>query len=176
MNLTQRIELYNPNINSVDLSNWIFKDSEDDHRFIFQDQNIATNGYLILCEDSSAFRILYPNIKNIVGDFDFGLNNSGETLRLFDSFGKIVDSLTYKDNSPWPVEADGDGYTLQLINYEFDNSETDNWQASLLYGTPGDANILVNSEEVKEKLRDAGKAAQDFGNSVANYFKDDKNR
>ena len=34
---------------------------------------------------------------------------------------------TYDDDSPWPEGADGEGYYLQLIDLDFDNSLPENW-------------------------------------------------
>ena len=139
------IEFYNPNDSDLDISNWIFKDSRDDHSYIFEYGTvIKSNDFIVLCEDTSDFKKFNPNVPRIFGEFNFGLNNSGEKLRIFDNYGNIIDSLTYYDQSPWPVSADGDGYTLQLINYEFDNSDVSNWNAETIYGSPGEHSIVTN--------------------------------
>ncbi|MFZ1291318.1 MAG: CotH kinase family protein [Melioribacteraceae bacterium] len=141
------VELHNPNDFSIDLTNWIFKDSEDEHIFLFPNGTIIPeNNYLVLCENGKEFSKLYPNIKNFFGDFEFGLNNSGEKIRLYDNFGNIIDSLTYEDKYPWPTKADGGGFTLQLINYFLDNSKPENWESELLYGSPGNQNIITDIE------------------------------
>ncbi len=142
------IELYNPNDYEINMSNWIFKDDNDDHRFILPNSSVINaNSFIVLCKDSLQFRLKYPNIKNILGNFDFGLNNGGELLRIYDNRGNIIDSLTYDDKAPWPIEADGEGYTLQLNDYSLDNALGKNWNATALYGTPGETNIIVNVKE-----------------------------
>ena len=42
------------------------------------------------------------------------LRDSGEELRLVDGSGTVRDVVSYLDDEPWPAEADGLGYSLQL--------------------------------------------------------------
>ena len=136
------VELYNPNDTSVDLSGWNFQDDDDDHSFVLPGGTlIEPHGFLVLCRDGAALESLLG--VSCVGDFDFGLRNSGELVRLFDSDGLLVDSFTYQDDSPWPVEADGDGPTLELLHYSLDNADPMNWRASIpMGGTPGRVNSV----------------------------------
>ena len=144
------IELYNNSDNEMDISGWIFKDSDDLHSFILPENTIvATDSFLVLCRDSSAFTSLFPDVVQIAGNFTFALNNAGELLRLFDGEGDLVDSLTYDDQAPWPVEPDGSGPTLALKNPDLDNAEAQNWAASAYHGTPGEINdvyVAIESE------------------------------
>lgn len=50
---------------------------------------------------------LYPD-----GNFKGQLSNSGEYVLLTDADGNTIISFTYSDKSPWPIEADGEGYSL----------------------------------------------------------------
>lgn len=46
--------------------------------------------------------------------------------------------MLYDDESPWPAEADGTGYSLELIDQASDNSLPESWRASTYYlGSPG---------------------------------------
>jgi len=138
------IEIYNPTDKSIDVSNWIFKDSNEEHIFIFPlGTNILPFDFLVLCEDVVIFSEKFPNANKIIGDFDFGLNNSGEHIRLFDNYGNLIDSLTYDDENNWPIEADGNGSTLQLISNELDNSKVESWKISKGFGTPTTENLFL---------------------------------
>ncbi len=138
------LELYNPGETKTDLSGWIFRDENDDHEFILPDETfIYPNGYLVLCEDREALTALFPGGKAVIGDFDFGLNNAGELLRLYDVNGVLIDSVPYDDESPWPVEPDGNGPTLELIRHDMDNSLPESWVASTDHGTPGYINSIT---------------------------------
>ncbi len=134
------VELYNPNDLSVDLSGWYFQDGNIRHSFALPEGTLVEpRGFLVLCQDRKALEWLSGT--TCIGDFDFGLRNSGELVSLFDRHGLQVDSIAYGDSSPWPEEADGDGPTLELRHYELDNSEPSNWLASISPGgTPGGVN------------------------------------
>jgi len=137
------IELYNTADSSADLSGWIFRDSDDQNTFtLSQGKVIEGHDYLVLCRDTAKFRLNFPHVKNITGNFSFGLNNSGEQIRLFNRQMIVIDSLTYDDVLPWPADADGTGKTLELKNPEWDNSDPSGWAASPMYGTPGRKNSV----------------------------------
>jgi hypothetical protein len=76
----------------------------------------------------------------VIGDFDFGLSPDDDQIRLFDQNNTLIDSVYYSSNPPWPVEANGMGPTLELINPNEDNSLAENWSASTGFGTPGKQN------------------------------------
>ncbi|MCP4583695.1 MAG: hypothetical protein GY839_18960, partial [candidate division Zixibacteria bacterium] len=135
------IEFYNRQDLTLNLSGWSFQDEDDEHIFIFPDSSlIAANDYLVLCRNISRFSSFFPLVDNSLGNFDFGLSGSGEQIRLYDAAGHLVDSLSYDDREPWPVEADGNGATLELKHTAFDNNIACNWAASPFYGTPGGPN------------------------------------
>ena len=51
-----------------------------------------------------------------------------------------MDSVKYDDDDPWPIEADGEGPTLELINPTYDNSLPESWTSSQQYGSPANQN------------------------------------
>jgi hypothetical protein len=106
-----------------------------------------------LSNDSIAFTGSFPSVTNLVGFFDFGLNNGGEHIRLYNKDNHIIDSLTYDDILPWPVEADGYGSALSLTDPGLDNSRPESWEASVIHGTPGKSNLgLTTVEKNKNSL------------------------
>lgn len=140
------VELYNRSENSVDLSNWIFRDDNESHGFVIPANTVLGSGqYLVLVENDSLFALQFPDISNYIGETDFGLSGSGEYMQLTDASGQIIDSLTYDDEMPWPVEADGAGATIELIDAAADNALAENWKASAGNGTPGKVNSVVTS-------------------------------
>ncbi len=148
------IEIFNPGTESVNLSGWIFKDSDDDHAFQIPDGTILEAGsYLVIVEDADAFTEIHPNVTNYVGDTGFGLSGGGELIRLFDPNDTLVDFVEYDDNSPWPTEPDGDGPTLELMDPTMDNSLGESWQASYMdYGTPGAVNSAGQQHDFPTNL------------------------
>lgn len=148
------IELYNNSNNSVNISGWIFKDSDDAHSFLIpQGTVLDSNSYLVLCVDSSLFKPLFPEVNNFIGNVGFGLSGGGELIRLYDDQMIIMDSLVFDDAVPWPTQPDGNGPTLSLKNPDYDNTLGENWAASVGYGTPGKINdTFVNAENEESIL------------------------
>ena len=146
------VELYNNDSTNVDLSGWIFKDSDDAHIFkLSQGKNLKPGEFIVLCTDTLLFKALFPEINNFIGNVGFGLSGSGELIRLYDSQMNMIDSLVYDDASPWPIAPDGNGPTLSLKNPDFDNAFGENWAASLGNGTPGKVNdVLTIIKEVNK--------------------------
>ena len=138
------VELYNPGDYLADLSGWYFRDGNNQHSFVLPDLTLVQpRAFLVLCQDREALEFISETA--CIGDFDFGLRNSGELVRLYDRHGLLVDSVVYGDGPPWPEEADGDGPTLELRHHELDNSNPDHWMASLATGgTPGRINSSQN--------------------------------
>ncbi len=67
---------------------------------------------------------------------------------------------------PWPIEADGFGNTLELINPELDNSIPYNWRSSLHFGTPGlkNSKFIVGDIESNTALPSKFELFQNFPN------------
>lgn len=135
------VEFYNYSGSAVDMSNWTFSDSDTSHAFIFPAGTVLdVDQYLVLIQDDSAFAACYPEVTHYLGEMNFSLSNGGELIALRNPAGMIVDSLTFDDSIPWPIEADGKGSTLELIDPASDNAAAESWLASLGHGTPGSKN------------------------------------
>ena len=146
------VELYN-NGSSQDLTDWQFKDDDDEHIFQFPVGTILEAGaYLVLTRDTEKFTARFPNVDNHLGDFDFGLSSKGEFIRLFDSEGVLVDSVFYLPDSGWPKAADGGGPSLELIDPNSDNTLPENWTTFTSNGTPGRANGIYTSTNTVNPL------------------------
>ena len=145
------VELYNPTNESIAIGWWEFKDGDDTHVFIIPENQVLESGaYLVLCKDSLAFNDNFPNVSNFIGEFDFGLNGGGELVRLFDAEELPVDEVNYDDSSPWPLEPDGNGPTLELIHPSLDNDLGVNWATSDNNGgTPGMVNSVYTADSSK---------------------------
>ena len=148
INTADWVELHNPTNESIAIGLWEFKDGNDTHVFIIPENQVLESGaYLVLCKDSLAFNDNFPNVSNFIGEFDFGLNGGGELVRIFDAEGLLVDEVNYDDSSPWPLEPDGNGPTLELIDPSLDNGLGENWAASDINGgTPGMINSVYTAD------------------------------
>ncbi len=148
------IELHNPGSTVMDIENWIFKDSDNNHAFSIPPGTvIPAGGYLVLCENLDAFQALFPEVDAVIGNTGFGFSGGGELLRLFTADGVLYDSLVYDDAPPWPTEPDGGGPTLELIYSDLDNSLPESWAASVApfeHGSPGERNSVYSLTGVAE--------------------------
>jgi hypothetical protein len=132
------VELYN-NGADVNLAWWLFKDTND--IFYLNANLILKRGdYLVVCEDTAAFKSFYPDVDNVIGNFQFRLNNDGEVIQLCSNLGTVIDSLIYSNRYPWSIMPDGGGATLELKNPNMDNTLAYAWSASDGYGSPGRVN------------------------------------
>ena len=135
------VEFYNPHDYALDITGWQFRDEDDAHIFEFPASTvIEPNGFLVLVRDSAAFASFYPDVDNFLGEMDFGLNSAGELIRIFNADGILVDTVNYDNKDPWPTEPDGDGPTLELKYWEYDNALPESWVALEGHGTPGAMN------------------------------------
>lgn len=163
------VELYNNSDVPIDISGWMFKDSNDTHVYSIPNNTILdTDAYVVLCRDLTAFKTVFPNVANVLGDLDFGFDGNGELLRLFDENLNLVDSLTYDDQPPWPIEPDGNGPALSLKNPDLDNAIAVNWAASQGYGTPGEINDVYN--DIHENLDDVASIEPNLFQNYPNPF------
>jgi hypothetical protein len=139
------IELYNWGRVDLDISGWIFKDDDDSHQFVLPENTILkSDGYLVICRDSVSFLANHPEVHNQIGNFDFGLGSAGDAVRLFDTTGELVDSVLFGSDLPWPVEPNGAGPTLELREYQLENTNAESWKSSLVAGgTPGMVNSIT---------------------------------
>jgi len=141
------VEIYNPTDSTFDMGAWEFKDESDDHIFtIPQGTLLDPNEYIIICRDTVDFKNHFPGVQSYMGNFGYGLSGGGELIRLYDNGGLLVDSLTYDDEEPWPLEPDGNGPTLELSNPLQDNGHHSFWAASTGNGTPGTLNSTYLGE------------------------------
>ncbi len=127
------IEVMNFGDSPVNLSGFAFSEGI---KYTFTNNEIIKPGAgVVLTNDNILFKKSYN--FDALGQYEKKLSNSGETLILKNGFNQLVDSVTYSDTIPWPVIADGDGYSLELINADLDNALWSSWKASeKIYGSP----------------------------------------
>ena len=95
---------------------------------------IPPGGRIIIAENIAGFAArLEPGAQAVVaGAYTGNLSNSGEQLIVRAANGAIIRQFTYRDSSPWPEEADGDGSSL-VLNTPFANPNhalASSWHAS----------------------------------------------
>lgn len=102
---------------------------------------------VVLSNDTVLFRNTYG--FSAQGQYEKKLSNRGETILLRNNFGQLVDSISYSDTVPWPEDTDGDGYSLELLNSEWDNALAQSWKSSYEKGgTPFHPETRMDFETV----------------------------
>ena len=133
------VEIYNNSDASLDLSGWRLADSGNTFT-IPPGTIVAPRDYLVLCRKLNDFQLHFPNVSNVIGEFNFGLSSKGELVQLLDPSLQVIDELEYNNQPRWPIPATGQGPTLELRQPGLDNSNASNWRASTGHGTPGQRN------------------------------------
>jgi hypothetical protein len=119
------IELYNASTSPIDLSGWYF--SGMTYEFP-ADTWIAANGYIVVCEDPVAFQIKFD--AQALGPFEGKLSNEGEHIVLYNAASEIIDEVDYDSDFPWPIAANGEGASMELLNPGLDNDLAGSWRSS----------------------------------------------
>ena len=131
------LELYNQMAVDIDLSGWRLTGGID---YTFPDATVIRGGGYFLVRS---------------GQFEGLLDNGGETIELRDNSDRLMDSIRYEDDLPWPVGADGSGASLAKESPLKPTADLANWRASAeVGGTPGVANFPEPGRHQSDTLLD----------------------
>ena len=131
------IELYNRSVGTIDLSNWYLDAGV--YYTIPNGTTLAAGAYLVIAGDPNV-PVYYDLVPaSVLGPYTGKMSNSGDLVVLRDSGGAVVTVVNYNDQVPWPMEADGFGPSLELIDLNGDNNNPVNWGIGQPY-TPGGEN------------------------------------
>ena len=103
---------------------------------------LAPGEYLLLTDNKQALKETYalPESQQILPWESGSLSNKGERIELSrpgdqDALGiwhdLRVDRVNFEDGNPWPIQADGMGFSLQRIEPQAYGNDPDNWFADL---------------------------------------------
>jgi hypothetical protein len=141
--VAEYIELMNIAGESISLAGVVFTGGIS---FSFSNNTILEAGErLLLVADLDGFKAAFGNELPIAGSYTGRLDNGGESLSLDAADGTSILNFRYNDRAPWPLPADGNGYSLTLISPSSnpDLSDAVNWRASAnLGGSPGRSDTL----------------------------------
>jgi hypothetical protein len=134
------LELKNTGPDTLDLSGVSFSSGIN---FTFTNNTVLLPGqFFLLARNAALFQDKYPG-RAVNGIYTGKLDNSGETISLSHVLGGIILQVTYGDAFPWPITADGFGFSLVPADSPGQNSSlTPNdpayWRASAAAGgSPG---------------------------------------
>ena len=94
---------------------------------------LGPGDYIVVCNNATVLRAHYGlTTSEAIGDFSGVLDNAGERLTLLDDSEppRIIDTVRYNDNPPWPLAPDQDGRSLEVLDATEDHSIPENWRAA----------------------------------------------
>jgi hypothetical protein len=104
--------------------------------------DLAAGERMIVARSPSVARSVYGAGIRVapVGYGPANLSNSGERIALLGPLGETIQDFVYDDTAPWPIAADGDGRSLEIVDALGDARNAANWRASSQNGgSPGTA-------------------------------------
>jgi hypothetical protein len=146
------IELHNYGTTAKDLNNWYLTDSDPTHKWVISGSVIIKpNERLVVASNLAKFTAVYPDVKNVIGSFEFGLGTPGDFPQLYNSTGKLVSGVNYSIEAPWPTGAFDKGMSLELKDVTMNHNLASNWFDGCTGGSPGKAYskcIIAGNDEL----------------------------
>ena len=137
------IEILNRGNADKDISGWILRDGKTDNIFVIPAGNVLSAGERLVIADSlESFTVKFPTVGNVIGEPPFSFSNGGDAVRLYTPSGKLQYSVRNKDSAPWPLDPDGTGFTLELVDEPGNPNDGVAWVAGCLYGSPGNPFVI----------------------------------
>jgi len=138
--------------------------------FMFPDEPLDTNEYIVVTNDPALFHEKYPDFKGrLFGPWDVDLKT--DSLGKLSNEGDVIDvklqgdgdvSCAFSKDPPWPSLADGKGRSLVFVSGN--PTQASSWAASKKeWGSPGAADEYVSSTKVRLN------EIQPFGTSEAGW-------
>ena len=171
------VELVNTTAQPINLSGYVFKDSDDLHSYAFSNQEIAPGQHYVLARDLQRFDTRHPGVSRDDVSFNFGLGNS-EFLRLFDNNGRLIQSAFYDTTSPWYKLPATEDFTLEFkVDSSFAGLLSSDWFVGCEGGSPAAAYSVCPS--LHNAMNESGLMVQvspnPFTNQIAVTFDNSSN-
>ena len=107
---------------------------------------------VVFVSNLAAFIYRYPGAQSqVVGVYEGALSNGGEQIEVQYPAGIIIASFEYDDVAPWPVEPDGSGPSLEVVDVTGDLNDPSNWRVSFQTGgSPGGVSQMIATSSPTE--------------------------
>ncbi|MFD1552463.1 hypothetical protein DNU06_10470 [Putridiphycobacter roseus] len=137
------IEIYNNGTSDAYLGGFEFTNGVN---YIFPTDTLSPAAFYLIAVDQAVAEVFFGMAFN--GEFTGALSNGGELLKIVNTFGITIDSVDYDDASPWPtgpIDPDGDGASIELIDINQPNEMASNWTAgSIQYGIVNGSTVFAS--------------------------------
>jgi hypothetical protein len=160
---TEYLELYNNGSVNVDLTNWVVSGTgANSMNYTFGSYTLGAGQYVVLTNNPTNLLSFY----SVTGlQYTGFLLNTGMAITVKDAGGVTMDSLTYAPSAPWPTIAAAGGPSIELCDYNSDNTDPANWRRSItrvgnnntrdIYGTPGAMNACPSAPVIQFRFNGA---------------------
>jgi len=119
------VEILNVAADAVDLGSYTISGGID---YTFAESTmLAAGSAVVLAAVAEDFEAAFGFAPD--GEYSRGLSNSTDLILLSNAAGITQDRVQYQDQAPWPLSADGDGDSLQLVDVAVDNALGGSWLA-----------------------------------------------
>jgi hypothetical protein len=141
------IEFYNAGDSVADVSAWRIQGGVS---FQFPEgSQIEAGGYLVVASDPE---VMWQDFEVAsAGPFDGRLSNGGETVRIVDREGLMVDTVTYRPGFPWPTAAAGGDSSMELAHPDLDNALGSSWRSS---GFGGNLSLIQSMQRLEAGIEE----------------------
>jgi hypothetical protein len=150
-------EIHSLSDQTIDLSNWRITDGGNNvDYFIPEGIILDPDEYLVFASNLALFTTIHPSVSNVVGSTAISFGTT-ESIQIFDVNNRLVFSVNYTNQEPWPLAADGQGKTMELLSSTGNMCSGLNWFAGCPDGSPGIAynpqcNLSINENEISKVL------------------------
>ncbi len=130
------IEFHNTSDVAIDLTGVQITSPVD---FTFPDATLPAGGFLVVPRDQAAFELRTGISLPGIGEYGdaSGFGDGGDTVTVLASDGQAIQSFAYDDSGDWPTLADGDGFSLEVVDFNGDYDDPLNWVPSRSFlGSP----------------------------------------
>ncbi len=164
------IEIYNPTTSVLDISDWVFSGENFYESYVIPTSTILQSGdRVVLAQNLLKFSSEFPEVMNVIGPFEFDLNNNGEHISFADLNDNPVISFTYDDSPSWPCTADGHGRTLERVSPEIDPSSPAAWFDGCMGGSPGTVHSSCNEVPIIDEINYKSSPTENAGDWIEFY-------
>ena len=117
------IKLHNEMTVNMDISDW----SLDGINYRFPTGTVMPAGsYLVVASNPDLLKTT-TQFVTMLGPYSGRLNNAGETVRLYNNSGRVMDQVEYADRGNWPAGPDGSGASLAKVDPDGGTQYASNW-------------------------------------------------
>jgi hypothetical protein len=148
-NVGDWLELLNISDHDINVSGWRLLDGNENEYFFPVGTIIERSNFLVICRERKDFTAHFPDVLVVEKELEFGLSSGGDCITLLSSDNKQIDKVCFTNYTPWPMEPNGNGPTLSLVDAYSKNDVAENWQASQANGTPGARNHMITGIDEK---------------------------